>query len=145
MAHTPIHPPSVSRTWASSEVKMFRLCLLTLTFMCVFFVFLTCISDAHVGDGSHQHCSSCGDAAHSGACPPDDNFWVDLGKTIVSEFIPGASTVEKTFSTYPHSDRPYYTPFNALEEATREPLIGFMDGVIGLIEKPINWLGQFAE
>lgn len=59
-------------------------------FLC--FIVSVCFSYAHVGDGSHQHCTQCGNLAHSGDCPADKNFWVGLGEAIISEIVPGKTT-----------------------------------------------------
>lgn len=63
---------------------------------CLIFAFLAfpLISSAHTGDGSHQHCVNCGNAAHSGEGPSDENFFVGLGRTLIGEFVPGVSTAD---------------------------------------------------
>lgn len=113
---------------------MLRLCFLTF----VFFLVLMCVSYAHVGDGSHLHCTDCGNLAHSGDCPPDDNFWVGLGKTIVSEFIPGSSTADYTTSASNPHQSPSDNFHDFMVSVTVDPFVSLTQWTLDVTEKPFN-------
>ena len=112
--------------WASLEVDMFRLFTIMIGLGLIFSFSLS----AHVGNTAHLHCEDCGNEQHTGECP-SDGFWIGLGKTILSEFIPGMSTTDYILNSNPHDPLQVVGDINA--------------GITSLFVTPISWLSDVTE
>ena len=108
---------------------LLKILVLTLTLLS-----LALPSDSHVGDTAHLHCTSCGNLAHSGGCPSDENFWVGLGKNILSDLLPGSSSTDHVINSRdPHTRYPngYAENFsNFMASITVVPLTNLLDDLL---------------